>query len=119
MNGIIVIVLTIIFSAFFSGMEIAYVSANKLRMQLDRKQRTFGSRSLGIFAENPGQFIATMLIGNNAAIVVYGLFFTKLLSPVLTPVIGSDVLVLILNTIISTAVILLVAEFLPKTVFII
>ncbi|MDP4224646.1 MAG: hemolysin family protein, partial [Bacteroidota bacterium] len=119
MNGIFVILLTIVFSAFFSGMEIAYVSANKLRMQLDRKQRVFGSRFVGIFAENPGQYIATMLIGNNAAIVVYGLFFTKLLGPVLTPVIGSDILVLILNTVISTAVILLVAEFLPKTVFII
>jgi magnesium and cobalt exporter, CNNM family len=119
MNGIVVILLTIVFSAFFSGMEIAYVSANKLRIQLDRKQRVFGSRFMGIFAENPGQFIATMLIGNNAAIVVYGLFFTKLLGPVLTPVIGSDILVLILNTVISTAVILLVAEFLPKTVFII
>jgi CBS domain containing-hemolysin-like protein len=119
MNGIIVIVLTIIFSAFFSGMEIAFVTANKLRIELDRKQGVFGSRFMGIFSNNPGQYIATMLIGNNVAIVVYGLFFSRMLNPVLTPLIGSDVAVLILNTLISTIVILLVAEFLPKTVFII
>ncbi len=119
MNGIIVIVLTIVFSAFFSGMEIAFVTANKLRIELDRKQRVFGSRFMGIFSNNPGQYIATMLIGNNVAIVVYGLFFSRMLNPVLIPLIGSDVAVLILNTVISTAVILLVAEFLPKTVFII
>jgi len=119
MNGIIVIVLTIVFSAFFSGMEIAFVTANKLRIELDRKQGVFGSRFMGIFSNNPGQYIATMLIGNNVAIVVYGLFFSRMLNPVLTPLIGSDVAVLILNTVISTAVILLVAEFLPKTVFII
>jgi CBS domain containing-hemolysin-like protein len=117
MNGIFVIFLAIIFSAFFSGMEIAFITANKLRIELDRKQGVFGSQSIRIFNNNPGQFIATMLVGNNVALVVYGLFFSRLLGPVLTPLIGSDLLVLIFNTIISTAVILFVAEFLPKTVF--
>jgi CBS domain containing-hemolysin-like protein len=119
MYSILVIIVAIIFSAFFSGMEIAFVTSNKLRIELDRKQGVFGSQYIGKFTENPGQYIATMLIGNNIALVVYGLFFSRLLGPVLTPVIGSDLVVLILNTVISTALILLVAEFLPKTVFII
>jgi CBS domain containing-hemolysin-like protein len=119
MGVMLVILLAIIFSAFFSGMEIAYVASNKLQVELDRKQGVFGSDIIKIFTNNPGQYIATMLIGNNVALVVYGLFFSKLLTPALTPVIGSDILVLILNTIISTAIILLVAEFLPKTIFIV
>lgn len=119
MNAILVILVTIVFSAFFSGMEIAFVTANKLRIELDRKQGAFGSGIIKIFSDNPGQYIATMLIGNNIAIVVYGLIFSRMLGPVLTPLLGSDVLVLIVNTLISTALILIVAEFLPKTVFII
>jgi len=119
MNGLAVILLTILLSAFFSGMEIAFITSNKLRIELDRKQGMFGSDIISIFTNNPGQYIATMLIGNSISIVVYGLYFSKLLNPVLTPLLGSDVLVLIVNTFISTAIILIVAEFLPKTVFII
>lgn len=116
---ILVIIVAIIFSAFFSGMEIAFVTSNKLRIELDRKQGVIGSQFLGIFTNNPGKYIATMLIGNNIALVVYGLFFSRLLGPVLTPLIGSDLVVLILITVISTAIILLLGEFLPKTIFII
>jgi CBS domain containing-hemolysin-like protein len=119
MNGFIIIVLAIILSAFFSGMEIAFVASNKLRIELDRKQGAFGSDILKLFTNNPGQYIATMLIGNNVALVIYGLVFSKLLSPPLSAAIESDLLVLILNTLISTALILFVAEFLPKTIFII
>jgi len=119
MSGIIIILLAVLFSAFFSGMEIAFVSSNKLRIELDRKQGEFGSEIIKIFTNNPGQYIATMLIGNNIALVVYGLFFSKLLTPVLSPLIRSDLLVLVINTIISTAIILAVAEFLPKTIFIV
>ena len=117
MDGILVIFIAIIFSAFFSGMEIAFITANKLRIELDRKQGVSGSKIIRIFNNNPGQYISTMLIGNNVALVVYGLFFSRLLGPILTPLIGSDLAVLILNTVISTAIILIVAEFLHKTVF--
>lgn len=117
MNGIAVILAAMVCSAFFSGMEIAFITANKLRIELDIKQGAFGSGFIRTFTENPGQYIATMLIGNNIALVVYGLFFSRLLTPLLTGIIGSDIIVLIVNTIISTGLILFVAEFLPKTIF--
>ncbi len=119
MNVIVVILLAMLFSAFFSGMEIAFVASNKLRIELDRKQGVFGSEIIRLFTTNPGQYIATMLIGNNIALVIYGLFFSALLNPVLTPKIGSDVLVLVISTLISTILLLIFSEFLPKTVFVI
>lgn len=119
MSGILIILLAILLSAFFSGMEIAFVTSNKLRIELDRKQGVFGSEIIKLFTDNPGQYIATMLIGNNFSLVIYGLIFSSLLGPLLSPVINSDLLILIINTIISTAIILFVAEFLPKTIFII
>jgi CBS domain containing-hemolysin-like protein len=119
MNVIVIILLAIVLSAFFSGMEIAFVASNRLRIELDRKQGVFGSRIIKLFTDNPGQYIATMLIGNNFSLVIYGLVFSKILGAILTPILGSDLLVLIINTILSTAIILFVAEFLPKTIFII
>jgi len=119
MNAIVVIIIAMIFSAFFSGMEIAFIASNKLRIELDKKQGAFGSQVIQFFTGNPGQYIATMLIGNNIALVIYGLFFSRLLSPLLMPLIGSDLAVLMLNTVISTALILLMGEFLPKTIFVI
>jgi len=119
MNTILIILLAIILSAFFSGMEIAFVTSNRLRIELDRKQGVFGSKIIKLFTDNPGQYIATMLIGNNFSLVIYGLIFSKILGAFLTPIFGSDLLILIVNTIISTCIILFVAEFLPKTIFII
>ena len=119
MNVILIILLAIVLSAFFSGMEIAFVASNRLRIELDRKQGVFGSKIIKLFTDNPGQYIATMLIGNNFSLVIYGLVFSKILGAILTPILGSDLLVLIINTILSTAIILFVAEFLPKTIFII
>ena len=119
MDAILIILLAILLSAFFSGMEMAFISSNKLRLELDIKQGDFGSGILKFFAKNPGQYIATMLVGNNIALVIYGIFFSRLLTPALTPFLGSDILVLIVNTVISTVIILFVAEFLPKNTFII
>lgn len=119
MGGILIIFLAILFSAFFSGMEIAFVASNKLRIELDRKQGVYGSEIIKLFTDHPGQYIATMLIGNNFSLVIYGLVFSGLFGSVLIQVIDSDLLILIINTIISTAIILFVAEFLPKTIFII
>jgi CBS domain containing-hemolysin-like protein len=119
MGGILVIFVTILFSAFFSGMEIAFVASNKLRIELDRKQGVHGSGIVKLFTDNPSQYIATMLIGNNVSLVIYGLVFSGLINPVLEPIFESDLLILIINTFISTALILFVAEFLPKTIFVI
>lgn len=119
MNAILTIIIVMIFTSFFSGMEIAFVASNKLRIELDKKQGQFGSKLIGFFTENPGQYFATMLIGNNIALVIFGLIISRLLSPVLMPLLQSDLAVIIVNTVISTALILLMSEFLPKTVFMI
>jgi CBS domain containing-hemolysin-like protein len=119
MNVFLIILIAIILSAFFSGMEIAFIASNKLRIKLDRKQGVFGSKIVKLFTNNPGQYIATMLIGNNFSLVIYGLVFSKILGALLSPVIGSELLILVINTLLSTAIILFVAEFLPKTIFII
>lgn len=112
--GIIVIVSTLIFSAFFSGMEIAYVSANKIHIEIEKKQENFMAKILNRITRRPSKFIATMLIGNNIALVVYGFFMGDLLMQYI-PLAGfTGILV---QTIISTLVILVTAEFLPKVMF--
>lgn len=116
MNLLLVIFIAILFSAFFSGMEIAFNTANKLRLELDKKQNIVYSKLISLYTQNPAQFIATMLIGNNLALVIYGIAFANLLEPFLTIYMPNS-LVLLAQTIISTIVILATAEYLPKMFF--
>jgi CBS domain containing-hemolysin-like protein len=117
MDLITIILITLLLSAFFSGMEIAFVSANKLRLELDKHSSPFNSGVLKMVTRKSGQFIATMLIGNNIALVIYGITFAKLLEPVLIQHLTSTTAILLIQTSASTLVILLLAEFLPKTLF--
>lgn len=114
-----IIALCLILSAFFSGMEIAFVSSNKIYLELEKKQDSFLSRTLTKLTEKPSKYIAAMLIGNNIALVVYGFFMGDLLMKwlLLFNLHFSNLTSLLLQTIISTIVVLITAEFLPKVFF--
>ena len=103
-------------SAFFSGMETAFVSSNKLRFELDRKQRSLSASILHIFLRNSQQFIATMLVGSYIALVVYGLLMAQLLLP-LFEFTDNRVFIILIQTFLATALVLFTGEFLPKTIF--
>ena len=112
--SILIIIVMLILSAFFSGMEIAYISSNKIHIEIEKKQNNFLAGMLKKITKRPSKFIATMLVGNNTALVVYGFFMGDLLMRFI-PVAGFTGL--LIQTVISTIVILLTAEFLPKVFF--
>ncbi len=123
---LVIIISTLILSAFFSGMEIAYISANKIHIELEKKQGDFLGKILGKLTSKPSKFIATMLIGNNIALVIYGFKMGDVLVRWFQTMLPSDSttltymfvnLELLTQTIISTLVILITAEFLPKVFF--
>ena len=108
----------LLFSAFFSGVEIAFISANKLQLELDKSKGRFSSKMIAFFSKNESDFIATMLVGNNIALVVYGIKMTQILTPSLNKFfVHSDFLLLLTQTIITTIIVLVTAEFLPKAFF--
>ena len=105
-----------VFSAFFSGMEIAFVSSNRLRVEMDRDKHGLAQRALDVFYRQPSHFISTMLVGNNIALVVYGILFAKIFDATLFAPL-SDGARVTCDTLLSTVVVLFTGEFLPKTIF--
>ena len=118
---LIYVIITLLFSAFFSGIEIAYISANKLQIELQSKQGALSGKVLSSLKKRPGQFIGTTLMGNTISLVLYGIFMAYLLEyPLdawLPPGLNNEVVVLLLQTLISTIIVLITAEFLPKSLF--
>ena len=117
MGTLTYILISLAFSAFFSGMEIAFISSNKLRFELDKKERSLSSKILGIFYRNPNLFISTMLVGNNITLVVYGLQMAIVLEPFIAKVVANEALIVFIQSVISTILILFAGEFIPKTIF--
>ena len=120
-NQVQVILISIIFSAFFSGMEIAFVSLNKIFLEIEKKQKGLVSFFIKKITKNSSKFIATMLLGNNIALVIYGIYSGRLIINVLFPELinesSIDFRYIFYQTLISTLVILITAEFLPKVFF--
>ncbi|SFS59078.1 hemolysin family protein [Lutibacter maritimus] len=114
---ILVILISMLLSAFFSGMEIAFVSANKFQVELEKKKESFTSKILAKLTAKSSKFITTMLVGNNIALVVYSFFMGDFLMRFLPQNYFNEISTLILQTLISTLIILVTAEFLPKAIF--
>lgn len=110
------IVVTMVLSAFFSGMEIAFVSSNRMLVQMDKAQNGFSQRFLSLFYRNPNGFVSTMLVGNNIVLVIYGILIARLFDN--TIFIGTTPAFTVpADTILSTVIVLFTGEFLPKTLF--
>lgn len=117
MVNLIIIISTLLASAFFSGVEIAFVSANRLKIELDKNQGFFSGKILAYFVKNESKFISTLLLGNNIALVVYGIYMAIVLEPAIKGIVDNEVFILFIQTIFSTLIVLITAEFLPKAIF--
>ncbi|MEQ9424442.1 MAG: hemolysin family protein [Cyclobacteriaceae bacterium] len=119
----LIIIVSLVLSAFFSGIEIAFISSDKLRIELSRQRGQIAGILLSPFVKRQSQFIGTMLIGNTAALVVYGIFMASILDPILAekliPPLNGDVPALLISTVIATMIVLITAEFIPKSIFMI
>ncbi len=110
------IFITLLLSAFFSGAEIAFVSSNKLVFKVERNKNNLTKKILNLFYKNSNQFITTTLVGNNIALVIYGLLMSRILMPYLTDYISGDTWILFIQSIIATIIILFTGEFIPKAI---
>ena len=121
MNHWIVVVITLFFSALCSGLEIAFNSLNRLQLEVELTKKTFSAGIIRLFLKNQSRFVTSLLLGNNIALVIYGMSMAKLLDPVarqiLPPAIENEFMVLLVQTVLSTLLILLAGEFIPKTLF--
>ena len=113
---LISLVISMLLSAFFSGMEIAFVSSNRLLAEMDREKNGLSQKALAVFYQHPNNFVSTMLVGNNIALVIYGILFARLFDATLFAPL-SDGLRVMADTLLSTVVVLFTGEFLPKTIF--
>ena len=113
---IIGLLISMIFSAFFSGMEIAFVSSNRLLAEMDREKNGLAQKAIALFYQHPNNFVSTMLVGNNIALVIYGILFAKIFDATLFYPL-SDGLRVTADTLLSTLVVLFTGEFIPKTIF--
>ncbi len=113
---IIGIVISMLLSAFFSGMEIAFVSSNRMLVEMDKEKDGIPQRCLSLFYRNPNSFVSTMLVGNNIVLVIYGILFARIFDTTLFANYPESTRVL-LDTILSTLIVLFIGEFFPKTLF--
>ena len=117
MTGLIVgLLVSMVFSAFFSGMEIAFVSSNRLLAEMDKEKNGLSQRAITVFYHHPNNFVSTMLVGNNIALVIYGILFAAIFDELLFSGL-SDGARVTADTLLSTLVVLFTGEFLPKTIF--
>ena len=116
---IIGLVVTMIFSAFFSGMEIAFVSSNRMRAEMERQKNGIAQKAIRFFYQHPNTFVSTMLVGNNIALVIYGILFAQVFDQLFFNRLFGDYdgLRVAADTIASTIVVLFTGEFLPKSIF--
>jgi CBS domain containing-hemolysin-like protein len=117
LNSSVIILITILASAFFSGLEIAFITSNKLRIELESKQGNFSAKILAYFTKYPSRYLGTMLLGNNIALVIFGIYMDEELKPIIGHYLSSKIAILIISTFLSTMLILVTAEYLPKNIF--
>lgn len=116
--SVIIILGSLLFSAYSSGMEIAFVSSNRLKVELDRGKNSWYGGLLNVFYGQDGHFLATLLLANNVGIVVFGMYMAEVLDPLIASWgIRQEYLVVFLQTLISTLIVLTIAEFFPKVIF--
>lgn len=117
MQSYIFLILSLCFSAFFSGMEIAFVSSNKLRFELESKEKSITAKVMRFFYKHPQQYITTMLVGNNICLVVFSMLMAEWLEPSFRLFVQEDLLISLLQSIVATVIVLFIGEFFPKTIF--